>query len=92
MYPFIVTLSELINLCNLVLTAWVVLSMLIYFNIVNRYQPFVAKLNQVLSRLVEPLLRPIRKYLPDFGGVDVSPIVLFLLLDFLKRALWYYFG
>lgn len=90
MYPFVWLISQAIYLYNLVLMAWVVLSMLMYFNIVNRAHPWVYKLDHVLSRLVEPALRPIRRMLPDLGGVDIAPVILILLLNFLNQALWYY--
>ena len=89
--PFIILLANIISLYSFCVMAWAVLSMLIYFNIVNAYQPFVRKVMQVLNRLIEPALRPIQKILPDIGGIDLSPIVLLLLLDFLKNALFTYF-
>jgi YggT family protein len=89
--PFIELFSWIIQLYNYVLIAWLILSWLISFNIVNRYQPVVQRLNFALFRLTDPLLRPIRKYMPDLGGIDISPIVLMLLLNFLNRALFTYF-
>ena len=89
--PFVELLSKIIFLYNLVLITWIVIRTLIAFNIVNRYQPFVLRLNYVLSQLVEPALRPIRKFLPDLGGIDISPILLFLFLQFLNSALFTYF-
>ncbi len=80
----------IIELVSLILLIWVVLSLLIQFNIVNRYQPFVSKVYAILSRLCEPMLRPIRKYMPDLGGIDVSPIALILLLQFIQYSIVYY--
>ncbi len=91
MNPFIYLVSEIIQIYSMILFAWVVLGILIYFKIVNAYQPLVRKIEYALSRLVEPALRPIRRVLPDLGGIDISPVILILLLDFLKRAIWYYF-
>ncbi len=90
MNPIIVLIIQIISLYNYVLFAWVILSMLVYFNIVNPYQPFVRKVMEVLDRLVEPLLRPIRKYIPHLGGLDLSPMVLILALQFITNTLIYY--
>lgn len=85
--PIIALLVQIIYLYNCVLIAWLVLSWLISFGIVNRYQPMVHRINVALFRLTDPLLRPIRKYMPDLGGIDISPIILMLLLNFLSNEL-----
>ena len=51
----------------------------------------VQKIMVALNKLCEPALRPIRKFLPDLGGIDISPIILLLLLNFLRSALYSYF-
>jgi len=91
MYPFIRLLSNVIDLYNMAIFVWFVLGLLVSFNIVNRTHPLVFRVNEFLTRLIEPALRPIRKYLPPIGGIDISPIVLILLLNFLQNALFYYF-
>jgi YggT family protein len=68
----------LIGLYMWVIIASVVLSWLIAFNVINPYNPFVRSLWQAFSTLTEPLLRPIRRLLPDLGGIDISPMVLWL--------------
>lgn len=66
-----------------------------YFKIVNDYNPFIRKVNEILYRLVEPVIRPIRKVtrriLGDLGGIDLSPIILFALLYLLRNILYTYF-
>ena len=52
------------------------------FNVVNRTNPYVRQIGQALQRLTEPLLAPIRRRLPDLGGIDLSPIVLLIALQF----------
>jgi YggT family protein len=93
--PFIDLLSNIIYLINLIVIAWLVLSLLVHFDIVNRHQPLVTRLLDALNRLVNPLLRPIRRYttryLPDLGGIDLSPLVLLLLLHFINSALYHWF-
>lgn len=88
--PIVELILELIHLYNYVLFAWVILSLLISFGIVNRYQPVVQKINLALFKLTDPLLKPIRKYMPDLGGIDISPIILIIGLDFIGRTLVYY--
>lgn len=94
--PFINLLGDIISLINLALIVWVVLGALIYFDVVNRGNPLISRVNEVLTRLLEPMLGRIRrvtsKFLPDLGGIDVSPVILILLLNFLKNALydWFY--
>lgn len=90
--PFIMLIANVIDLYSLILLIWIILSWLIAFKIVNQHQPFVYKLNYILTRLIDPALRPIRKYLPDLGGIDISPIILILGLNFIKHALFYYFA
>lgn len=90
MAPFVNLMHNIIYLYNIVLIAYIIVSWLIALNIVNRYQPFVAKLNEVLSKLTEPVLRPVRKFMPDLGGIDISPIVVMLLLNFIDDALQRY--
>ena len=61
-----------------------VLSWLIGFNIVNINNKLIYIIADFLNRLTEPLLRPIRRILPYLGGIDLSPVILILLLIFLK--------
>jgi YggT family protein len=94
--PFIDLIGNLISLINLVLIVWIVLSLLLQFDIMNRHNPVVQRIFSTLSMLVEPMLRPIRrvltKFLPQLGGLDLSPVVLILLLNFVSNALysWFY--
>jgi YggT family protein len=88
--PVVGLILDLIYLYNYVLFAWVILSLLISFGIVNRYQPIVQKINFALFKLTEPLLKPIRKYLPDLGGIDISPVILIFILNFIAKTLLYY--
>jgi YggT family protein len=82
--------SDLI-LVVLELYTWVVIlsaimSWLVAFNVVNTSNRLVYSIGEVLYRLTEPALRPIRRHLPMIGGVDISPIILLLILYFLKRV------
>jgi len=88
------TVATLVGLIQMVLQIliWiiviqVVLSWLIAFNIINSQSPFVRSMLNGIERLLEPLLRPIRRILPDLGGLDFSPMVLILLLIAIQRLL-----
>ena len=87
MYAFAVLIDQLINLYIWTLLAYLATGWLIAFKIINPWQPVVRVLIDALSRLHEPLLRPVRRILPDFGALDVSPIILFLLAQFLRNLL-----
>jgi YggT family protein len=68
-----------------VLIASAVLSWLVAFNVVNVRNPIVAQIGDFLYRITEPALRPIRRILPNLGGIDISPIVLVIGLFFLQH-------
>lgn len=64
-----------------------ILSWLVAFNVINTYNEFVRSLLHALDRMTEPLYRPIRRILPDFGGLDFSPLVVLLLIYVLRILL-----
>ncbi len=73
-----------------------ILSWLFAFNVINAGNQFVGAVSRVLNAITEPLLRPFRKFIPPIGGVDLSPLVLLLALQFVRilvneqlRALMY---
>jgi len=88
--PFIDLLADLIHLYMLAVIVWTVMVTLIAFKIINAYQPVMQKVMYALNRLIEPALKPIQKLLPDLGGIDISPIILLLLLNFARSALYSY--
>jgi YggT family protein len=65
-----------------------VMSWLIAFNVINTYSRPVAMLGDFLYRATEPALRPIRQFLPNLGGLDISPVILLLVLWFVARELY----
>jgi YggT family protein len=75
-----------IELYKWVVIASVIFSWLVAFNVVNAYNPFVRTLWDALNRMTEPVLRRIRRLLPDLGGLDISPIILFLALMFIQSV------
>ncbi|WP_186394277.1 MULTISPECIES: YggT family protein [unclassified Stappia] len=80
----------ILNLYTWVIIASAIFSWLYAFNVINSRNQFVAMIGQVLYNLTEPLLRPIRRYVPAMGGLDLSPIVLLLGIFLLQRVLAYY--
>lgn len=87
MYAVIILIDQIINIYIWTLLAYVISSWLIAFKIINPWQPAVRMIINVLARLHEPLLRQVRRYLPDIGGIDLSPIVLFLAAQFIRNLL-----
>lgn len=97
-------LLALVDIVNLLLTilTWVIiiqviLSWLLVFNVLNAQSGGVRNFIVALDRLTAPLYRPIRRMLPDFGGIDFSPIVILILIQVIKRLLagvvtQYYYG
>jgi YggT family protein len=80
-------LGYLLWIASIVILVQVVLSWLVVFHVVNTYNPVVRGLLNGLEKMTEPVYRPIRKLLPDFGGVDFSPMVVLLLIWLLQRLL-----
>ena len=72
------------------LIAQAVLSWLIAFNVVNTRNQFVAMVWDFLYRITEPALGPIRRLLPNLGGIDISPVILILLIIFIERLIEIY--
>ena len=67
-----------------------ILSWLIAFNVVNTRNQVVAMIADFLYRITEPALRPIRNVLPNLGGIDISPVILFLIIILIQRLIEYY--
>ena len=88
--PVIWLILTLLNLYFWVILITVIMSWLIGFNVINGANPYVRQISYALHRLTEPLLRPIRRFLPDLGGIDISPIFLLLALQFLQYIIVYY--
>ena len=79
--------SQLINMYSFLVIASVIMSWLIGFGIVNPYNQIARAIWNFLQTITEPALRPIRAMLPDFGGIDISPIVLLLALQFVQSVI-----
>ena len=84
MVPLIGFIVLVIDLYIWVVIAGAILSWLIAFNVVNTQNRFVYSVADMLYRITEPALRPIRSVLPNLGGIDISPVILILFLLFIR--------
>ena len=80
-------LIMLLSVLSWIIIAQAILSWLVAFNVINTHSDFVRTLLYALDRLTAPLYRPIRKVLPDFGGLDFSPLVVLLIIFALRTLL-----
>ena len=78
---------QIINLFQFILIVYIILTWLVNFNIINTGNRFVYTILDALYRLCEPSLIFVRKYLPTFGAIDLSPIIVYLALWFAKSLL-----
>ena len=79
----------LLSLVIFIMIAQIIVSWLLAFNILNMSNQFVAMVANALYQITDPLLRPIRRMLPNFGGLDISPIILFLAIYFIRLVVLY---
>ena len=90
MYLVFSLLDYVLMILQIVIFAQVILSWLLVFNVINRHSGFVSSLIHGLDRLTAPLYRPLRRILPDFGAIDLAPLVVLLSVSFLRsRAIPY---
>ena len=80
-------ISYLLTIYVYIVIAMAILSWLIAFNVVNTRNSVVHMIAELLYRLTEPVLRPIRNLLPNMGGIDISPIILFLNILFIQSVI-----
>ena len=84
-YALTSIVDMILQLLTWIIIAQVIISWLVAFNVINTQTGFVRTLLDVLDRITAPLYRPIRKIMPDFGGIDFSPIVLILAISILRK-------
>jgi len=80
-------LDLLLRLVTYIIIAQAIISWLVAFNVINTHNDFMRSFLNALDRMTEPLYRPIRRILPDFGGIDFSPLVVLLLIYILRILL-----
>ena len=84
MLPLLKLVLVILNLYTWIIIAGAILSWLIAFGVVNIRNDFVRSIWNLFLALTEPFLRPIRKFLPNTGGIDISPIILLLAIMFIQ--------
>ena len=87
LYTFVDITAYLINLIVMLVIAQFVISLLISFNVVNTHNDFVAALWKAVNALLDPILAPVRRIMPDTGPIDFSPMVLIVGLTILQKVL-----
>ena len=78
---------QILDLYQFILLIYIIATWLINFKIVNTSNRLVYRIMDILYRLCEPSLRFIRQYLPNLGTIDISPIIVYMLLWFIKSLL-----
>jgi YggT family protein len=85
--PIAALLIQILDIYKWIVIASVIVSWLTAFNVINERNNFVRTLLTILYRLTEPVFRPIRRILPEVGGLDLSPIIVLLLIWFLQYSI-----
>ena len=89
MIPLLKMLLEILDFALMILTwiiiAHAIMSWLIGFNVINTYNEFVRAIWNALERITQPVYNPVRRIMPDFGALDLSPLVVLLLLYILNN-------
>ncbi len=82
------TIDLALNLYTWILIASAIFSWLYAFNVINSSNRFVEAIGRFLYNVTEPVLRPIRRVMPNLGGIDISPIIVLLIIFFLRSFMW----
>ena len=85
MKSILILIDSIVSIYIWILIINALLSWLIAFNVLNTSNRFVYSVLDVSYKMTDPLLRPIRNFLPNLGGIDISPVILILLLMFLRN-------
>ncbi|MEM9783337.1 MAG: YggT family protein [Pseudomonadota bacterium] len=88
MTSFLTIFSLFVDIVLFIIIAQAVLSWLVAFNVININQPFVRQIYMALGQLTEPIYRPIRRLLPDTGGIDLTPLVIIFGLYAIETILY----
>lgn len=90
MQSLAILIDKVIDIYTWIVIASAIVSWLVAFGVINLRNQFVRMVVDFLVRVTEPALRPIRRIMPNLGGVDISPVILLLGLFFLRSLLWEY--
>ena len=89
MNAIIYLLVQILNILWWIVILSVIFSWLYAFNVINSSNRFVDAVGRFLYNVTEPIYRPIRRYMPDLGGIDITPIIVLLIITFLQYFLVY---
>ena len=78
---FMYIIYQILNLYKYSVIVYVIISMLISFNVININNQFISMIMNFLFKLVEPSLRIIRRIIPNFGSIDITPVILIILIE-----------
>lgn len=84
-FAILQTLSFILNIVWWIFLIMIIMSWLISFNVINTRNQFVNSVWRVLNQITEPILRPIRRVIPPVGGLDLSPLIVFVIIFFLQN-------
>ena len=90
MIPVLNTIMYALNIYIWILIASAIFSWLFAFNVINSRNQFVNMIGRFLYNVTEPVLKPIRRFMPDLGGVDISPIIVFIIIYLIQQLIIYY--
>lgn len=78
---FMYIIYQVLNLYKYSVIVYVIISMLISFNVININNQFISMIMNFLFKLIEPSLRIIRRIIPNFGSIDITPVILIILIE-----------
>ncbi len=87
MYAFLILIDQILSIYLYTLIVYVVLTLLIQYDFINRYNTLVDRIVRALIALHEPLLIQVRRIVPFIGGLDFSPVIVILLLSFFRNLI-----
>ena len=87
MQSFVILVDTVLELYLICVVIAVVMSWLTSFNVINTHNRFVYLVGDFLYRITEPALKPIRRFMPQLGGLDISPIILILAIYFVRTIM-----
>lgn len=90
--PVLALLNLVLDIYCFAILVYIIINLLSHFEIINKYQPLVARVMTFLAQIIEPVLSKIRKYLKPINGIDLSPVVLLLAIRFVQYCIVYYFA
>lgn len=86
-FAILQTLSFILNIVWWIFLIMIIMSWLISFNVINTRNQFVNSVWRVLNQITEPILKPIRRIIPPVGGLDLSPLIVFVIIFFLQNLI-----